>query len=552
VGEHLPPGPTPDELRLPLDDLDLLLLDLAVDFPISLNWFSLADVGSALNHEIPNHTSDELALALTELFALGDAMASIRQRSSRRRSKAFLPTLDEIDAGLRGSFELVYELTPSGGARWEKVVRPDWSLYLSSSEGQRFSWTQAQSRGYLEYWIEVERSLGRIGELSHWKELRPWRPVYWKQLPVGYEAKCTLTKEESRTPQGPWTFPLPPWGLGFTPEFHRGPSGLAPRKERRTVRDLVGEPTSVFLDTLPKRLRSVKDARTCFAEACDCAPGMTPKALLELFRLRHGEARFAAVREFARRRHSGAVSELLALVLREQYLPALWALGEIADQRALPVLDNLLEHGGTGNIAQDSPWHGILVRALARYGDAVLSILEKSLAAKTYPATSLAIRALGLIGSAASHRMLEQERAKACAAGGPCWEIDNALGRPSNRRTPEKLAKERLLRATHVVKGKYEAVPLADPIQMLVETLNHPDCARRRAAVDLLVEFGSRDRSADIGRLAKDPEWEVRASVAYALRQFDVSPEVLATLAKDRNPAVRWLAKKRLIPSCTT
>jgi hypothetical protein len=254
VGEHLPPGPTPDELRLPLDDLDFLLLDLAVDFPISLNWFSLADVGSALNHEIPNHTFDELALALTELFARGDAMASIRQRLSRRRSKAFVPTLDEIDAGLRGSFELVYELTPCGGARWEKVVRPDWSLYLSSSEGQRFSWTQAQSRGYLEYWIEVERSLGRIGELSHWKELRPWRPVYWKQLPVGYQAKCTLTKEESRTPQGPWTFPLPPWGLGFTPEFHRGPSGLAPRKERRTVRDLVEEPTSLSPDTLPKRL----------------------------------------------------------------------------------------------------------------------------------------------------------------------------------------------------------------------------------------------------------------------------------------------------------
>ena len=40
------------------------------------------------------------------------------------RSKVFVPTLDEIDAGLRGSFELVYELTPREGARWEKVVRP--------------------------------------------------------------------------------------------------------------------------------------------------------------------------------------------------------------------------------------------------------------------------------------------------------------------------------------------------------------------------------------------------------------------------------------------
>jgi HEAT repeat protein len=309
--------------------------------------------------------------------------------------------------------------------------------------------------------------------------------------------------------------------------------------------------TALSLDTLPKQLRSLKDVRLRFAQACDCAPRMAAKALLELLRFRHGEARFAAVRELARRRQNGAVPHLLALVLREQYLPALWALGEIADERALPVLDNLLEHGGAGDIAQDSPWHGTLIRALAQYGEAALPILEKSLASKEHPATSLAIRALGLIGSEASRRMLEQEHAKACAGGGPCWEIDNALGRPSNRRTPEKLAKERLLRAAHVVVGKYETVPLADPIQALVETLNHPDGARRRAAVDLLVEFGSRDRSADIGRLAKDPEWEVRASVAYALRQFDVSPEVLATLAKDRNPAVRWLAKKRIIPCAT-
>jgi hypothetical protein len=41
VGERLPPGPMPDDERLFLDDLGFLLLGLAVDSPISLNWFNL-------------------------------------------------------------------------------------------------------------------------------------------------------------------------------------------------------------------------------------------------------------------------------------------------------------------------------------------------------------------------------------------------------------------------------------------------------------------------------------------------------------------------------
>jgi HEAT repeat protein len=73
-----------------------------------------------------------------------------------------------------------------------------------------------------------------------------------------------------------------------------------------------------------------------------------------------------------------------------------------------------------------------------------------------------------------------------------------------------------------------------------VDTPRHSECERRRAAIDLLVEFDARGHLPEIERLAKDPEWQVRASVAYALRQWGARPRLLARLAKDPHPAVGW------------
>ena len=44
-----------------LDDLDFLLLDLAAEFKLSLDWF-LADVGLVFNRRVPPYTLDELKL----------------------------------------------------------------------------------------------------------------------------------------------------------------------------------------------------------------------------------------------------------------------------------------------------------------------------------------------------------------------------------------------------------------------------------------------------------------------------------------------------------
>ena len=87
-----------------------------------------------------------------------------------------------------------------------------------------------------------------------------------------------------------------------------------------------------------------------------------------------------------------------------------------------------------------------------------------------------------------------------------------ALGCRTSRWTAERLAAERLRQVRYVASVGQNP---DDPIQALVDTLNHSESVRRRAAVDLLAEFEARDRLPDIARLAKDAEWEVRASVAH-------------------------------------
>lgn len=526
-----------------LDDLDFLLLDIASEDRPSLDSF----LG---NRRIPPHTFEELTLAFVELFGRGDAVASI-SRSPQwsvpwKRSRPFVPTRDEIEAGLRGGFDLVYELTSQGGSRWEAAVQADWSLYRSSREHGSFRWSEALSRERLEFGIEVDRAYGCIEGGVRWKELRPWRPVYWKEFPVAYRARCRMANgvfpsSSLGDVMGEY-YGMPRWGMEYPQRFSFKPADLVPRRERLPAPGDAGEMASWPIEKLQHELESEREDRRRFAAVCAYAPRADTKELSTRLLYGYTKSAFASIRELARRREAAAVRPLTKLVLREGCLPALWALGEIGDERTLPVLEMLLEYGAGG---------GTLRRAIAQFGDRAMPLLERQLACKDYTARAGAITAIGVMGSEASGALLERELARIRMGGrvGASWEIENALGCHTSRWTAERLSAERLRQVRYVAgAGRNDPTP-DDPTQALVDTLSHPESARRRAAVDLLVEFEARDRVPDIARLAKDPEWEVRASVAHALRRLGGSRRLLGVLAKDPNPAVRWLAKHPIIPN---
>jgi hypothetical protein len=533
-----------------LDDIDFFLLDIATEHPIFLDIFNRINLGYRLNRNVPPHSFEELMLALADMFQRGDAVARFSW-PARRNSGTFIPTLDEIEAGLRGAFKMDYRLTPEGGARWESVVETDWSLHVSWSGSLQHSWREAQTREYLEYTLEVGRAQGSVRGEIRWKELSPWRPLYWKTLPSGYQAKYRTAKEGRRESLSCACIAEPPWGQELTPRFHRGPKGLALRKLRHPQPQIPG-PEGFGPLVWKTRLSRLTNKRRMFAAACDCARSADTVALLKMLSYPFGEGRFASARQLAKRRETTAVLPLTALVLREQYLPALWALGEIADKRSLPVMEMLLKYGeANSEIPRLSTWGNILVRAIARFRNLALPMLKKAIASENVAAARGAVQALGLIQTKRSIAILEKEREIEITIKKRrmLWHIDEALRSRTTSRPKEDFANDRRLhRVAWVADSILDGSVPSDPIKVLVTTLSHPEPIRRRAAVDLLVEFGARDRLGEIERLATDSEWQVRASVAFALRQFNGSPELLDVLSQDQNLAVRWLAKNDILP----
>jgi HEAT repeat protein len=533
-----------------IDDLDFFLLDIASEYPFSLDRFNRVELCYFLNRNVPPYSFEELKLALAEMFQRGDAVARIECRPGS--SRIFVPTLDEIEAGLRGAFVLAYRLTPEGGARWESAVEADWSLYVSWSGSERYGWRETQSREYLEYILDIERAEGSIRGEIRWKELRPWRPLYWKTLPGGCQARYRTTDMGNRreSPQLAGIAP-PPWGQEVTPRFHRGPKGLAPRRLRHPQPGNA-EPQDFGPPQRKTELpHIIKDPRRMFAVACESARSADTEALLRMLNWSFAEARFASVRQLAERRESAAVPPLTALVLRKQYLPALWALGEIADERTLPVLELLLEYDAPGRMSPGGSWGGFLVRAIAGFGERALPMLEKMLASENVSAARGAVQVLGLIQTERSIAILEKERQleRVAKKRRIFWHIDEARrGDVASRPRRDWVGIRRLHYVAHLTGEAVDGLTPQSAIKALVATLSHPEPIRRRAAVDLLVEFGARDEIGAVEKLATDSAWQVRASVAFALRQLDGSRDLIGVLAADENLVVRWLAKNDILP----
>jgi len=161
------------------------------------------------------------------------------------------------------------------------------------------------------------------------------------------------------------------------------------------------------------------------------------------------------------------------------------------------------------------------------------------------------VHALGLIQTKRSIAILEKERELEIAIKKRMilWHIDEALRNGITIRPRENFAQgRRLHRVARLADSTLDGSVQSDPINALVTTLSHSESIRRRAAVDLLVEFGARDHVQEIEELAADSAWQVRASVAFALRQLGGNRDSLNALANDQNIVVRWLAKNDILP----
>jgi hypothetical protein len=147
-------------------ELEFFILSIVFEHYHRLSIFESPDLGRAVNRRPPEFTRDELTETLSDLFCSGDLTARCNRKNSQ--SRPFVPTRDEIDAGLCGALDIEYGLTRQGGARWEKMARFDWEFHLGGFVNE----LEAANREMIEAHLAWSRSA--LPGSEKWSVVRPW------------------------------------------------------------------------------------------------------------------------------------------------------------------------------------------------------------------------------------------------------------------------------------------------------------------------------------------------------------------------------------------
>lgn len=94
-----------------------------------------------------------------------------------------------IEAGLYGSRDIRYGLTPIGGRIWEDIARPRWQHYIDVSfSDDPPGHMHAQHQRTIEAYVAAENAVGSgtfVVDDTTWQIVAPWHATYWKTLPQG-------------------------------------------------------------------------------------------------------------------------------------------------------------------------------------------------------------------------------------------------------------------------------------------------------------------------------------------------------------------------------
>lgn len=190
------------------------------------------DIVGWLGYSGPELTRPEMVNVLEHLFDKGDLIATRTDRNRDQHLGQFMPTRDDIEAGILQKQYFDYGLTAQGGNRWEIITHVDWSMYLAEgfsgntknfrpglpNKSGDFRMLESMNCDLMRQYAD---SYGRIGvtlipllELDH--TFIPWQVTYWKTLPSGYQAiyqqKVTDRKINNAALQQAYPDPrLPRW-----------------------------------------------------------------------------------------------------------------------------------------------------------------------------------------------------------------------------------------------------------------------------------------------------------------------------------------------------
>ena len=179
---------------LALPELEFFILAIVRSGFEGLSTFESPNLGMIVNRLEPHFTREQLIKTLSAMFRCGDLVC---RRAYRTR--AFVPTIAEIDAALCGALDLTYWLTPQGGARWERMARFDWNCHISGCEFEH----EALRREAIEVYLHsFANSKGKPVPEPRYRTIRPWKATYWKILPQGVRAIQPVPETENESSFG--------------------------------------------------------------------------------------------------------------------------------------------------------------------------------------------------------------------------------------------------------------------------------------------------------------------------------------------------------------
>jgi hypothetical protein len=232
------------------------LLNLAVEYPVWLGHLFPAVDCEALNVKpVPGCNAKGYARNLIELSDSGRVAFSSDVPGDDPESRPGLERILERFLGLANDdparqhtsdlrpmyernrlpgMQVYFKLTPSGGAAWERMAEPDWAHILTVSvdaeSGDLFSPDRHLLMAYLGWYPEIEAQRIQLKAIS-WQTHSDFQVLYWKRIPLVYQASFTLHSAEGsiepewhRTPQWfrEWytsaiTWHKQPWELASWP-----------------------------------------------------------------------------------------------------------------------------------------------------------------------------------------------------------------------------------------------------------------------------------------------------------------------------------------------
>ncbi|MEI6231815.1 MAG: hypothetical protein WCT04_02095 [Planctomycetota bacterium] len=160
------------------------LLESAATLKLPITLLFDTEIDLALNK--PGHGMNRRGIT--------GALDALKKRGliqfTRRNSSEIISSSTKA---LANPTEVYYELTPKGGKQWEAFAAPDWDVFLDTS--QCYSKKKpvrceiiGQNRERIQRYVDGLHydQVFPDPKTIRWKTHRPWRPTYWKVLPIGY------------------------------------------------------------------------------------------------------------------------------------------------------------------------------------------------------------------------------------------------------------------------------------------------------------------------------------------------------------------------------